>query len=144
MIKRTMYILSILFLMTGCATTGDPRQGGLFGWSEEMAQDRLAERQNTVQYLEQEQYAQQSRSEYLEMTAAEKQSQKAALTRQIAQLDREIAAKRRQISRASSRPRTQSSSYTQTDVAGLEQQVSALTQERDRLIKESEAFLGIE
>jgi hypothetical protein len=44
----------LLMLLAGCATTGDPRQGGLFGWSEEQAiarkesleqSDRLAQQQ---------------------------------------------------------------------------------------------------
>ena len=35
-------IMILLFLMLGgCATTGDPNQGGLFGWSEDKANDRL-------------------------------------------------------------------------------------------------------
>ncbi len=36
------------WLLTGCATTGDPQQGGLFGWSEAKARDRQQERQNRV------------------------------------------------------------------------------------------------
>jgi hypothetical protein len=34
--------------LTSCQTTGDPRQGGLFGWSEPKAQDRLNQRQGTL------------------------------------------------------------------------------------------------
>ena len=32
----------LLSLLAGCQTTGDPRDGGLFGWSEEKARDRQA------------------------------------------------------------------------------------------------------
>ena len=35
-------------LLAGCATTGDPQQGGLFGWSEAKARDRQSERQKRV------------------------------------------------------------------------------------------------
>ena len=38
-------------LVTGCETTGDPSQGGIF-WSERKAQGRLAERQNTLEHVE--------------------------------------------------------------------------------------------
>lgn len=31
-----------LLLLAGCATTGDPRKGGMFGWSREKADARLA------------------------------------------------------------------------------------------------------
>lgn len=36
---------------TSCATTGDPSTGGIF-WSENKAQDRLAERQNNLERIE--------------------------------------------------------------------------------------------
>ena len=34
--------------VAGCATTGDPREGGLFGWSEAKARDRAQEREGQV------------------------------------------------------------------------------------------------
>ena len=51
---RLRLLPCLLILLAGCATTGDPRQGGLFGWSEEQAiarkdgleqSDRLAQQQ---------------------------------------------------------------------------------------------------
>lgn len=36
---------------TSCATTGDPSTGGIF-WSENKAQDRLAERQGKLENIE--------------------------------------------------------------------------------------------
>lgn len=36
---------------TSCATTGDPSTGGIF-WSENKAQDRLAERQDKLESIE--------------------------------------------------------------------------------------------
>lgn len=38
-------------LTTSCATTGDPSTGGIF-WSENKAQDRLAERQGKLESIE--------------------------------------------------------------------------------------------
>lgn len=37
-----------LAALTACETTGDPRQGGLFGWSESKARERQAQRQTRV------------------------------------------------------------------------------------------------
>ncbi len=31
----------LFLLLSGCTTSGDPNQGGLFGWSEDKARDRL-------------------------------------------------------------------------------------------------------
>lgn len=36
----TLSTLLLLLLVTACATTGDPRQGGLFGWNEDQAKTR--------------------------------------------------------------------------------------------------------
>jgi len=41
-------VLMAAALLAGCTTTGDPREGGLFGWSEAKARDRQQERQNRV------------------------------------------------------------------------------------------------
>ncbi|MEP6672223.1 MAG: hypothetical protein ABJF10_23875 [Chthoniobacter sp.] len=41
-------LLAAGMLLAGCATTGDPQQGGLFGWSEAKARDRQGERQKRV------------------------------------------------------------------------------------------------
>lgn len=42
---------AIMLFAWGCATTttGDPRQGGLFGWSEEKAQARIAEKRRILE-----------------------------------------------------------------------------------------------
>jgi len=37
-----------LATLTACETTGDPRQGGLFGWSESKARERQEQRQTRV------------------------------------------------------------------------------------------------
>ncbi len=34
--------------LSGCETTGDPQQGGLFGWSETQAKERQAQKQSAV------------------------------------------------------------------------------------------------
>src|SRR6266702_7370684 len=41
-------LLAAGWLLIGCTTTGDPQQGGLFGWSEAKARDRQRERQERV------------------------------------------------------------------------------------------------
>ncbi len=36
----------VVLLFVGCETTGDPTQGGLFGWSETKARERQAQKQS--------------------------------------------------------------------------------------------------
>jgi len=40
--------------LSSCTTTGDPSQGGLFGWSESKADVRIQERLETLQDIEAE------------------------------------------------------------------------------------------
>jgi len=48
----TLFALAVaLPLLCGCETTGDPNRGGIF-WSESKAQDRLAEREATLQRVD--------------------------------------------------------------------------------------------
>jgi len=57
------WFLSLLVCaaLCGCRTTGDPAQGGLFGWSEEKARQRQAEREETLNREEQGTELQQER-----------------------------------------------------------------------------------
>jgi hypothetical protein len=53
-------------VMCSCETTGDPRQGGLFGWSESQAQGRIYQREAELSAIERDTARQRSRSRYLE------------------------------------------------------------------------------
>jgi hypothetical protein len=54
-VEARSFLLSLLACaaLCGCRTTGDPTQGGLFGWSEEKARERQAEREATLSREEQ-------------------------------------------------------------------------------------------
>jgi hypothetical protein len=58
--------------LTSCETTGDPNQGGLFGWSQGKANTRIAEREQRLSQLERENAYQQGRTQELEYQAAKK------------------------------------------------------------------------
>jgi hypothetical protein len=45
---RVLFSLALLVLFAACETTGNPREGGLFGWSETKARQRQAERRAEV------------------------------------------------------------------------------------------------
>jgi hypothetical protein len=57
--------VSVLSL-TSCETTGDPTQGGLFGWSQSKADVRIQEREDTLHRLRSDNYRQQSRKSSLQ------------------------------------------------------------------------------
>ena len=99
--------MALCGMVAGCQTTGDPTQGGLFGWSESKAQERQRERQTRVVGAEEElsneenqQRALQARSQGAEHQIAAVQSanqraqqnlraQQAALIARTEELERE-------------------------------------------------------
>ncbi len=52
--------------LVSCETTGDPTQGGLFGWSQTKADYRIEERENTLRNLRSDNYRQQQRKSSLQ------------------------------------------------------------------------------
>jgi chromosome segregation ATPase len=101
MMKKFLVCISALgmLLILGCQqTTGDPRQGGLFGWSE----DKAVERQNVLKdtKYEEERKAEESKSESARLVS-ERASLQVELDRQrrlVAEIDSELNALSKKIS----------------------------------------------
>ncbi len=66
--------LGAISLLTSCETTGDPTQGGLFGWSQGKANQRIDEREQHLQHLDRENSYQRGRSSALEDEKARRQA----------------------------------------------------------------------
>ncbi len=62
-----------LVLFSSCQTTGNPREGGLFGYSETKAQQRLQDKSDTLDSIESDTARQRRISGGLEGTARSKQ-----------------------------------------------------------------------
>jgi hypothetical protein len=91
--KRSILLAGItasLFIHTGCETTGDPTQGGLFGWSETKAQRRQDELRDVL-YLEQDRTASaHATGSRLRHTRSSNASAIADERRELAQLRRQL------------------------------------------------------
>jgi hypothetical protein len=76
MIRPTLLLsFAAAALLSSCATTGDPNEGGLFGWSQGMADDRIAVREQHLSDLQSDTAYQQRRSQQLRREAQRKESQ---------------------------------------------------------------------
>ncbi len=73
--KHLALILFAAASLTSCETTGDPTQGGLFGWSQGKADDRIYARERRLAELERENAYQSGRTEELEYQASKKKAQ---------------------------------------------------------------------
>ena len=85
---QTIGLYVLVFVLTGCATTTDPRQGGLFSYNPQAYQQRLDERRNTLAALGNNAEEQQR----LEREAEEKREVLAEQKKQLVALDTELDA----------------------------------------------------
>jgi hypothetical protein len=65
-----LVLLLVAWALAGCETTGDPRQGGLFGWSEAKARDRQHEREEQVSHEQSKLAGENARGQELEARGA--------------------------------------------------------------------------
>ena len=86
-------LAAALASLSACETTGDPRRGGLFGWSETQARQRQAQKQTAVAGAEAE--------------LARESDRSAALNQRRAATDRQITAAERRHQLAEDRLRAQ-------------------------------------
>lgn len=63
---KALTALVILVCIGGCQTTGDPKAGGLFGWSENKAEERKQELAQTIAQTQDEVAKSRQRNESLE------------------------------------------------------------------------------
>ena len=71
--KHTVFILLAAVALTSCETTGEPTQGGLIGWSQGKANQRLFAREEHLADLGNENAYQRGRTAELEAQAAQKE-----------------------------------------------------------------------
>lgn len=63
--KLLLTLLASVFCLVGCETTGDPAQGGLFGWSQSKADQRIDAKQRELYRVQSDTERQQRRSSTL-------------------------------------------------------------------------------
>lgn len=130
---------------SGCETTGDPSQGGLFGWSEtkaiqrqQLLRDRLAESSSAERSAREQQEALQSSRTRLRSDVAAKDRELQALQNEISALRRAVESGDISALEASRRADSlrgpvsgatgAGSKRLQSDFAEIDQQINLLTQ----------------
>lgn len=122
--------------LTACETTGDPTQGGLFGWSEGKARQRQSALRDAVSLEEDRGYAARSQTGRLQ---AESRSNRAEISRQRGQLNRMLS-QLDEVDRAGGSGRTNSvrsrivetrgsSDISESEVRALDNEVRGLRSE---------------
>jgi hypothetical protein len=86
-VRALAAVVPLVALVAACETTGDPREGGLFGWSETKARQRQAERRSEVAAAESALDREQRRT-------AQLQTRDAAATHRLAVASAKVADER--------------------------------------------------
>ena len=83
-------VLPAMLLPAGCATTDDPRKGGLFSYNPEAYEQRLAERQEVLAQEENRQTSQKQQTATLETSVQTKQSEKNYYEAELTTMDKDL------------------------------------------------------
>lgn len=130
MLKHTILsvlLVVVLFLVTGCATTGDPTKGGIF-WSQEKADQRRMALENDLGRAQAEGYRLSSETAALEYKGKKLQQQLAHQKQQIAVMDTEARKLQQQLQ---SKKKLSSAKRRQKEQA--EQQLAEIKREIETL-----------
>lgn len=156
-IPWALLLLAAILAVSGCATTDDPRQGGLFGYNPAAYQRRIAEREAALATLKQEDAVQRERTAQLTQDQRRVRSEKEAAAHRLAEMDREIGAIEKKISTAQVRTAAQKREYEDLnarlrqvkremagaaggDEATKRKEIDRLNAEIDRLLQEADAL----
>jgi len=124
---KTIGLYVLLFVLVGCATTTDPRQGGLFSYNPKAYEQRLEERRNTLEALKKNAQDQQR----LEREAEEKRQVLAEQKQQLIALDTELADAHQRLATYQAQNQTQAAEKTrlERDIRQAEARLHVLRKE---------------
>ncbi len=130
MTKRVLLCLSMV-MAVGCATTDDPRQGGLFSYSPTAYERRLEQRRQNLTALQQNQREEEERSQQLESGIQTRQALLDQERERIRLLDAELARLQQHINQRQTQTAAQKAEKQRLrqELKRLQAQVSALGHE---------------
>jgi chromosome segregation ATPase len=141
---KKLYVFAALplFFLAACATTtGDPHQGGLFGWSSEKADQRIEERSTGLQGLQRQNQIEGESNRQLSQEAAAKQQELAGWQSKVRAVDKENASLKKRLNAYKAKNNNQKIALDKLRAkqAELQQQTAAIKSGGDVKAKEAEA-----
>jgi chromosome segregation ATPase len=106
MMQRVVTGLFIL-LAVGCATTDDPRQGGLFGYNPTAYEARLEQRRQNLTALQQNQQQEEEQTRQLESDVQTREAMLESERARLREIDDELARAQRNIDQYQARTNAQ-------------------------------------
>jgi len=136
-ISQTLRLFIFLLLLAGCATTTDPRQGGLFSYNPRAYEQRLEERRDTRAALDKKLQEQGQLERELKAKRQALAEEQAQLTR----LDTELADTHQRIAtyHALNQEQAANKARLERDIRQAKTRLQALQKEASRNPQEAEA-----
>lgn len=131
--RYIVYACSVVALtgsavLMGCATTDDPRQGGLFSYNPAAYERRLEQRRASLRKAEEERRRLETETQHNQLAIQQKQARIAQLEYDLARLDHELATTRLRIEQY-----TAKTADKQRDKQKAQKQLSALTAQLEEI-----------
>ncbi len=157
--KRSLVVAGLVssLLVIGCTPNPDPRKGGLFGYSPELYQQRIDEKNSRLKYIEESTVAEGEKVSQLESEVLRERRQTKELEKKVGRVEREIAGlqrslKKRKLKTAKARQEQKRiekelaevkkmlawNSGGSTDIAAREAEIRRLQKKLAMLMKEAE------
>jgi len=138
-VKRMFWAFS-LCLLVGCATTDDPRQGGLFSYNPKGYEQRLADRRAVLQAIQADQQSEEDRSRQLQAELIAKQSEFDEQKSLLDALDNHLTKIRRDLDeyRAKTSAQSAEKGRIESEVKGLKSQIQFVRDQSQPTVDEKE------
>ncbi len=116
--REKIFLILIIFsiFVSGCATTTDPRNGGLFSYNPKAYEDRLADREDKISALGNEQNQEEQKSVQLEEDVNQKRIERSSIANKLADLDNDILKIEKKIRNATGKTDEEKRKLWQVDV----------------------------
>ena len=99
MLRSVVCLIIVLLFLAGCATTGDPRHGGLYGWSPEKAQGRIEDLQLRRTSEDDVAYKRQEESQRLEKQENELKAEYTKQRQQLGEMEKKMFKAEKELSK---------------------------------------------
>ncbi len=141
--KRILFCILILTII-GCETTGDPRQGGLFGWSEKKAADRQVALTGTLTEEERNAQLARERTMALQNDRAAKLAELDTQRKRLGELDTELAKMRKQVDKikVSTAAKQKEKQGIQKDIDKLNNKIGVLQRNTGLSVQDRKRKIG--
>ncbi len=142
--KKVLLMCALYAGLLSCATTDDPRQGGLFSYDPEAYEKRLEQRRQILEELQKSQQAEQEKTQTLESEVRVKQEELEKQRERLSALDADLEKIQQEVSQyqAQTSVKTKEKEQIEKQIKQLKAQLHALQNNTQLSVAERETRIA--